>query len=113
MSISYSSCSDQSKDEYLIKRFSDAELATKIVAHYKRLPTLKILAGQPIVCWMMATVFEVYFQSHGYGVHPPRLTPFYVNILIFQTNQSLEFYKPENNKVKLIISICFDLYLNY
>ncbi|TWW77438.1 Nuclear mitotic apparatus protein 1 [Takifugu flavidus] len=52
--------SDQSKDEYLIKRFSDAELATKIVAHYKRLPTLKILAGQPIVCWMMATVFEVW-----------------------------------------------------
>ncbi|XP_056906615.1 NLR family CARD domain-containing protein 3 isoform X2 [Takifugu flavidus] len=91
--------SDQSKDEYLIKRFSDAELATKIVAHYKRLPTLKILAGQPIVCWMMATVFEVCFQSHGYGVHPPRLTPFYVNILIFQTNHSLEFYKPENNKV--------------
>lgn len=62
---------------------------------------LNILARQPIVCWMVATLFEHCFQSDSYGVHPPRLTPFYVNILIVQTKRSLELYKkPENNKVK-------------
>lgn len=50
---------------------------------------------------MVATLFEYCFQSNSYGVHPPRLTPFYVNILIVQTNRSVELYKKsENDKVK-------------
>ncbi|XP_039987685.1 NLR family CARD domain-containing protein 3 isoform X2 [Xiphias gladius] len=91
--------SDQMKDDYLTRRFSNAELAANIVAHYKRLPTLSMLARQPFVCWMVATVFERCFHYQGYGVHPPRLTPFYVNILIVQTNRKLQFYcgKAEND----------------
>ncbi|XP_041796673.1 NACHT, LRR and PYD domains-containing protein 6 [Chelmon rostratus] len=91
--------SDEMKDAYLTKRFGDAELAAKIVAHYKRLPTLSILACQPFVCWIVATVFERRFRYRGYGVHPPRLTPIYVNILIVQTNRRLQFYygKGEND----------------
>ncbi|XP_034460185.1 protein NLRC3 [Hippoglossus hippoglossus] len=90
--------SDEMKDDYLTRRFSDAELAAKIVSHHKRLLTLSILARQPFVCWMVATVFERCFRYQGYGVHPPRLTPFYVNILIVQTNRRLQFYygKHEN-----------------
>ncbi|XP_053279528.1 protein NLRC3 [Pleuronectes platessa] len=90
--------SDEMKDDYLTKRFSDAQLAANIVSHHKRLPTLSILARQPFVCWMVATVFERCYRYQGYGVHPPRLTPFYVNILIVQTNRRLQFYygKREN-----------------
>ncbi|XP_019950742.2 protein NLRC3 [Paralichthys olivaceus] len=90
--------SDEMKDDYLTRRFSDAALATNIVAHYKRLLTLSILARQPFICWMVATVFERCFRYQGYGVHPPRLTPFYVNVLIVQTNRRLQFYygKREN-----------------
>nr|XP_020497426.1 NACHT, LRR and PYD domains-containing protein 6-like isoform X1 [Labrus bergylta] len=90
--------SDDMKDDFLKKRFSDPELSAKIVAHYKRLPTLAMLARQPFVCWMVATVFERCFRYQGYGVHPPRLTPFYVSILIVQTNRRLQFYcgKAEN-----------------
>nr|XP_046244743.1 NACHT, LRR and PYD domains-containing protein 3 [Scatophagus argus]XP_046244745.1 NACHT, LRR and PYD domains-containing protein 3 [Scatophagus argus] len=90
--------SDEMKDDYLTKRHSNAELAAKIVAHYKRLPSLNILARQPFVCWMVATVFERCYRYQGYGVHPPRLTPFYVSILIIQTNRRLQFYcgKDEN-----------------
>ncbi|XP_076592222.1 NACHT, LRR and PYD domains-containing protein 6 [Chaetodon auriga] len=90
--------SDEMKDVYLTKRFGDAELAAKIVAHFKRLPTLSILAHQPFVCWIVATVLERCFRYRGYGVHPPRLTPFYVTILIVQTNRRLQFYygKGEN-----------------
>ncbi|XP_070762156.1 NLR family CARD domain-containing protein 3 [Enoplosus armatus] len=90
--------SDDMKDDYLTKRFCNAELAAKIVAQYKRQPTLSVLARQPFVCWMVATVFERCYRYQGYGVHPPRLTPFYVSILIVQTNRRLQFYyeKGEN-----------------
>ncbi|XP_033487731.2 NLR family CARD domain-containing protein 3 [Epinephelus lanceolatus] len=84
--------SDEMKDQFLTKRYCDAALAAKIVAHYKRLPTLHMLARQPFVCWMLATVFERCFRYQGYGVHPPRLTPFYVSIMIIQTNRRLGFY---------------------
>lgn len=84
--------SEEMRDNYLIKRFSDAELAAKIMTHYKRLPTLNMLAGHPFVCWMVATVFERCYRYRGYGEHPPRLTPFYVSILIVQINRRLQFY---------------------
>ncbi|XP_070686012.1 protein NLRC3 [Pempheris klunzingeri] len=90
--------SDEMKDEYLEKRFCEAQLTENIKAHYKRVPTLHLLARQPFVCWMVATVFERCYRYRGYGVHPPRLTPFYVTILTVQTNRRLQFYfgKGEN-----------------
>ncbi|XP_067363037.1 NLR family CARD domain-containing protein 3 isoform X2 [Channa argus] len=93
--------SDEMIDDYLTRHFSDLNIAAKIVAHYKRLPTLKILARQPFVCWMVATVFERCYRYQGYGEHPPRLTPFYVNILIVQINRRLQFYYAKNeNELK-------------
>ncbi|XP_037631970.1 NLR family CARD domain-containing protein 3 [Sebastes umbrosus] len=90
--------SDEMKDQYLTMRFCDAELATNIVTQFKRLPSLVRLARQPFVCWMVATVFERCYRYLGYGVHPPRLTPFYINIMVVQTNRRLQFYygKSEN-----------------
>ncbi|TKS81154.1 Protein NLRC3 [Collichthys lucidus] len=90
--------SDEMKDEFLTKRFCDAELSAKIVAHYKRLPMLRLLTRQPFICWMVATVFERCYRYQGYGTHPPRLTPFYISIMVVQTNRKLQFYhnKGEN-----------------
>ncbi|XP_033953296.1 NLR family CARD domain-containing protein 3 isoform X1 [Pseudochaenichthys georgianus] len=90
--------SDTMKDEYLTKRYEDAALAAKIVAHYKLLPSLVILTRQPFVCWMVATMFKRSFKYRGYGENPPRLTPFYINVLVVQMNRRLEFYygKAEN-----------------
>lgn len=92
------------KDEFLTKRFCDADLAAKIVAHYKRLPMLRLLTRQPFVCWMVATVFERCYRYQGYGTHPPRLTPFYISIMIVQTNRKLQFYynKGENELVMFL-----------
>ncbi|XP_047450876.1 protein NLRC3 isoform X2 [Mugil cephalus] len=96
--------SDEMKDDFLTRRFSqnqNPELAANIVAHYKKLPTLHLLAQQPFVCWMVATVFERCYLYQGYGVHPPRLTPFYINILIVQINRRLKFYHDmEDNGLK-------------
>ncbi|KAM9853753.1 protein NLRC3 [Aulostomus maculatus] len=90
--------SEEMRDEYLTRRFPDASPA---IAHYKRLPTLAILARQPFVCWIMATVFKHCYLCPNYGVNPPRLTPFYINILIIQTNRRLHYYYQQNeNDVK-------------
>lgn len=88
-----SCCSDQKKDQFFTRRYPDAQLASQIVAWYKRLPSLHVLARQPVVCWMVATVFEFCFQSDSFGGQPPRLTPFYINLLILRTNRCLELYK--------------------
>ncbi|XP_042342989.1 NLR family CARD domain-containing protein 3 [Plectropomus leopardus] len=84
--------SDEMKDQFMTSRFDNAELAPKIVAHYKRQPTLHIIARQPFVCWMLARVFERCFGYRGYGVHPPRVTPFYISFVVIQTNRRLQFY---------------------
>lgn len=80
------------KDEYLTKRFSNRELAQNIVDHYKRVPTLRILARHPFVCWIVATMFGRSFRYQDYGMYPPRLTPFLIHVLIVQTNRRLKFY---------------------
>ncbi|XP_028276434.1 NLR family CARD domain-containing protein 3 [Parambassis ranga] len=84
--------SDEMKDDFLTKRYTDAQLAAKIVAHYKRLPALVTLAHQPFVCWMIASTYERSFRYDDYGVHRPRLTPFYISIMIIQMNRRLQFY---------------------
>ncbi|KAF7666047.1 hypothetical protein LDENG_00118240 [Lucifuga dentata] len=89
--------SNEMKDEYLTRRFRDQALAANIVAHYQRLPTLRILCHQPFVCWMVATVFERCFSYQGYGANPPKLTPFYINILVVQTYRKLQFYYERTN----------------
>jgi len=97
------------KDEYLTKRYENATLAAKIVAHYKLLPSLVILTRQPFVCWMVATVFKRNFKYRGYGENPPRLTPFYINVLVVQMNRRLEFYygKAENELVYIFFVCVF------
>ncbi|KAL6116256.1 uncharacterized protein ACO6RY_00917 [Pungitius sinensis] len=93
--------SDEKKDEYLKMRFRDAELSSQILAHYKRLPPLVKLAQHPFVCWIVATVFERCFRYFSYGEHPPRLTPFYINITVVQTNRKLQFYYgKQDNELK-------------
>ena len=94
------------KDQYLTRRFCDAELTAKIVTHYKRVPSLHILARQPFICWMVATVFERCYRYHGYGVHPPRLTPFYISLMTVQMNRRLEFYYGQNDN-QVVMCVCF------
>ncbi|XP_055003706.1 protein NLRC3 [Boleophthalmus pectinirostris] len=87
---------EQMKDDYLTRRF----MGDKIVNHYKQLPTLCVMTRQPFICWMVSRIFGHNFGSkQDYGRHPPKLTPFYVNTLLIQTNRRLQFYydKAENN----------------
>ncbi|XP_029922646.1 NLR family CARD domain-containing protein 3 isoform X2 [Myripristis murdjan] len=93
--------SDEMKDDYLSRRYENAQLAANIVAHYKRTPSLKMLCRQPFVCWMVATVFERGYRYQNYGVNPPKLTPFYLHIMIIQTNRKLQhYYEKQENDLK-------------
>ncbi|MED6289818.1 hypothetical protein CHARACLAT_006870 [Characodon lateralis] len=92
---------DEMKDEYLTKRFPDANLATNIVRHYKRVPMIRILARHPFFCWMVAKLFSGSFQYQGYGANRPRLTPFLIHYMIIQTNRRLRFYyKKKDNELR-------------
>lgn len=103
------SCSDQARDQFLTQRFGDQQLAAWILEHHKQQPLLAQLAHQPFVCWMVAVELERCFHLLGSTLAlpvdtlpPPRLTPFYVSILIVQTNRSLENYSgAENTRVSL------------
>lgn len=85
------------------RRFTP-ELAQKILAHYQRIPTLRILAHQPFVCWIMATMYNRFLDRQGYGNNPPRLTPVITNLFLIQLNRRLSYYyyQPEVKTVKTI-----------
>ncbi|XP_053177446.1 protein NLRC3 [Scomber japonicus] len=80
------------KDEYMTKRFTDKRVAGKVMAHYKRLPSIVSLTRHPFVSWMVVAIFPRQFRDPEYGSNPPRLTPFYINIMIVQMNRRLQFY---------------------
>ncbi|KAK0140587.1 Protein NLRC3 [Merluccius polli] len=84
--------SDEMKDDYLRRRFQDENLAENIVSHYKRRPVLRALCQQPFVCWLAATAFQRCYRYQGYGKHPPRITPFYIHVMVIQTNRKLQRY---------------------
>ncbi|XP_071781730.1 NLR family CARD domain-containing protein 3 [Centroberyx gerrardi] len=93
--------SDEMKDDFLTRRFMDPGLAANIKAHHKRLPSLRMLCRQPFVCWMVGTVFERCYRYEGYGLDPPKLTPFYIHVLVVQTNRKLlRYYGQRENELK-------------
>ncbi|XP_014859152.1 PREDICTED: protein NLRC3-like [Poecilia mexicana] len=91
---------DEMKDDYLTKHFADAQLSAKIVRHYKRVPTIQILARQPFFTWMVSRIFKSCYKQENYGSNKPRVTPFLIHFIIIQTNRMLKFYfrKRDNEK---------------
>uniref|UniRef100_A0A8C6TXP1 NLR family, CARD domain containing 3-like n=1 Tax=Neogobius melanostomus TaxID=47308 RepID=A0A8C6TXP1_9GOBI len=80
------------RDEYMRKHFKP-ELGNRVVQRYKQLPTLRILTRQPFICWMVDEIFAYNYKKYrDYGQEPPKVTPFYVNTLVVQTNRRLEYY---------------------
>uniref|UniRef100_A0A8C7P441 B30.2/SPRY domain-containing protein n=1 Tax=Oncorhynchus mykiss TaxID=8022 RepID=A0A8C7P441_ONCMY len=82
---------DPQKEEYFRKRFSDEDLAIRIISHIKTSRSLHIMCHIPVFCWISATVLE-HMLKHQREEMPKTLTEMYTHIVVFHTKQNNEKY---------------------
>ncbi|XP_055766484.1 NACHT, LRR and PYD domains-containing protein 12-like [Salvelinus fontinalis] len=82
---------DPQKEEYFRKRFSDEDLASRIISHIKKSRSLHIMCHIPVFCWISAIVLEQMLK-HKREEMPKTLTEMYTHLVVFHTKQKNEKY---------------------
>ncbi|XP_052375887.1 NLR family CARD domain-containing protein 3-like [Oncorhynchus keta] len=82
---------DPQKEEYFRRRFSDEDLASRIISHIKTSKSLHIMCHIPVFCWISATVLEDMLK-HKREEMPKTLTEMYTHLVVFHTKQKNEKY---------------------
>ncbi|KAM9321878.1 protein NLRC3-like [Pholidichthys leucotaenia] len=88
---------DDQKEKYFRRRFSDEELASKIISHMKMSRSLHIMCRIPVFCWITATVLEHMLTTEQRGELPKTLTDMYSHFLLVQTKRKKKKY-PEGHE---------------
>ncbi|XP_034151337.1 NACHT, LRR and PYD domains-containing protein 12-like isoform X1 [Esox lucius] len=76
---------DPQKEEYFRKRFSDEDLASRIISHIKTSRSLHIMCHIPVFCWIVATILEYMLTTEDKVELPKTLTDMYSHFLVFQS----------------------------
>uniref|UniRef100_A0A6Q2Z2Z2 B30.2/SPRY domain-containing protein n=2 Tax=Esox lucius TaxID=8010 RepID=A0A6Q2Z2Z2_ESOLU len=76
---------DLQKEEYFRKRFSDQDLASKIISHIKTSRSLHIMCHIPVFCWIVATILEHMLTTDDKVELPTTITDMYSYFLVFQS----------------------------
>uniref|UniRef100_A0A8C7VC14 B30.2/SPRY domain-containing protein n=2 Tax=Oncorhynchus mykiss TaxID=8022 RepID=A0A8C7VC14_ONCMY len=82
---------DPQKEEYFRKRFSDEDLASRIISHIKTSRSLHIMCHIPVFCWISAIVLEDMLKRKREEM-PKTLTEMYTHLVVFHTKQKNEKY---------------------
>ncbi|XP_064866932.1 NLR family CARD domain-containing protein 3-like isoform X1 [Oncorhynchus nerka] len=82
---------DPQKEEYFRKRFSDEDLASRIISHIKTSRSLHIMCHIPVFCWISAIVLELMLKNKREEM-PKTLTEMYTHLVVFHTKQKNEKY---------------------
>ncbi|XP_045072174.1 NLR family CARD domain-containing protein 3-like, partial [Coregonus clupeaformis] len=83
---------DPQKEEYFRKRFSDDDLASRIISHIKTSRSLHIMCHIPVFCWISAIVLEHMLSTDKTEEMPKTLTEMYSHLVEFHTKQTNEKY---------------------
>ncbi|XP_073326310.1 uncharacterized protein [Pagrus major] len=79
---------DDQKEEYFRKRFSDKELAEKILSYVKKSRSIYIMCHIPVFCWITSKVLEDFVNREQEGRMPKALTDMYIYFLLLQCRQA-------------------------
>ncbi|KAM6924411.1 protein NLRC3-like [Xenentodon cancila] len=79
---------DEQKEEYFRKRFSNKDLAEKILTHVKKSRSLFIMCHIPIFCWITSKVLEDFVEQDQEEGQPKTLTDMYAHFLLLECKQA-------------------------
>uniref|UniRef100_A0A674NVV5 NACHT domain-containing protein n=1 Tax=Takifugu rubripes TaxID=31033 RepID=A0A674NVV5_TAKRU len=92
---------DSQKEEYFRRRFSDEDLAKRIISHIKASRSLHIMCLIPVFCWITAIVLEDMMTRDQRGELPQTLTDLYSHFLMVQIKRKKQKYEGKQRPEEL------------